>query len=98
MLLQWALDNDGKGVDELWKDVLPADVSEDDKASWFHDFKWLLTQGFVTLFEDGQVFYSKKVETNEQPKKAEAPAKEETEPAPAAETPEALEEETPSEE
>ncbi len=98
VLLQWALDNDGKGVDELWKDVLPADVSEDDKASWFHDFKWLLTQGFVTLFEDGQVFYSKKVETNEQPKKAEAPAKEETEPAPAAETPEALEEETPSEE
>ena len=97
VLLQWALDNDGKGVDELWKDVLPADVSEDDKASWFHDFKWLLTQGFVTLFEDGQVFYSKKVETNEQPKKEEAPAKEETAvseapEAPVAEAPETAEE------
>jgi len=69
-LLKWSIANDGKGVEQLWKDVLPADVTDEDKAQWYHDFKWLLTQGFVTLMEDGQVFFSKKQE-NSPPKEKE---------------------------
>ena len=61
-LLQWALANDGKGIDLLWKDLLPKDVSEEEKAQWYHDLKWLLTQGFLSLMEEGQIFYSKKQE------------------------------------
>lgn len=70
-LLQWALDNDGKGVDDLWKTLLPEDVSEEVKAEWFQDFKWLLSQGFVILEENGTVFYSKKEEPKPAPPKKE---------------------------
>ncbi len=64
-IVNWAIKNDGKGIDQLWQELLPADISEDDKAQWFHDLKWLLTQGFVTLMKDGEVFYSRKKEQSE---------------------------------
>jgi len=77
-LMQWAFDNDGKGVEDLWKEILPETISDDDKAQWFHDLKWLLSQGYVSLHEDGKVTFSKKVA--EQPKKEKkAPQAEQTE-------------------
>ncbi len=80
-LLKWALANDGKGIDQLWSDILPKDISEDDKAQWYHDLKWLLTQGFVTLMEEGQVYFSKKQENTPPAPKVEESAKSDKTPA-----------------
>ncbi len=64
-IMNWAKSNDGIGVDELWKAVLPENVEEQEKSEWFHDFKWLLSQGYLSLLEGGQVFISKKEATAE---------------------------------
>lgn len=66
-LLEWTSKNNGKGIDALWGEVLPKEVSDEEKAEWFHDLKWLLTQGYVSLQEDGTLYSSKK-ETKDEPK------------------------------
>jgi len=78
-LLKWSIANDGKGVEQLWKELLPKDISDEEKAQWYHDFKWLLTQGYVILMEDGQIFFSKKQENTPPPVKKEEKAPEKTE-------------------
>jgi len=57
-ILKWISDNSGKGIDELWKAVLPAEVSDEEKAAWYRDFHWVLSQGYVVLLENGFVHLS----------------------------------------
>ncbi len=57
-LLKWAGENSGAGIDELWKQLLPADVAEEQKKEWFHDLHWMINQGYIVLLSDGRIFTS----------------------------------------
>lgn len=76
-ILEWTQKNDGAGVDKLWSELLAKDITEEEKAEWFHDLKWLLSQGYASLLEDGQLFFSKKEDASDTPKakKSKKPAK-----------------------
>lgn len=77
-LLSWVAHHSGKKIERLWKDVLPKDVSDEEKLGWYHDLHWLLNQGYVLLMADSTLFLSKPAEglDLEPPKKAQpAPQK-----------------------
>lgn len=61
-LLSWVAHNSGKKIERLWKDVLPNEVSDQEKLGWYHDLHWLLNQGYVLLMADSTLFLSKPVE------------------------------------
>ncbi len=93
-MLAWIAKEDGKTLEELWKAVLPADADKETKQNFYHDFHWLLNQGFVLLMADSSVHLAKaKVEPKAESKaaqKAKSEAKAEKAESPAeqkAETP-----------
>ncbi len=57
-ILNWVKENSGKGIDELWKSTLEADVTEEVKTLWFHDLHWMLNQGYLVLLENGRLYLS----------------------------------------
>ena len=87
-ILKWAQENSGAGIDELWKDVFPEAITEEEKAGWYHDLHWLLNQGYLVLLENGTLHLSsdsKKKPVRKQAKKTGKPsAKKEATPKPEA--------------
>jgi len=57
-ILKWSTENSGGGIDQLWKAVLPTDVTEEQKLEWYHDLHWMLNQGFLVLLENGKLHLS----------------------------------------
>lgn len=58
VMLAWILGNPGGGIDALWKTVLPEEVTDEVKKSWYHDLHWMINEGFVVLVSDGRIFSS----------------------------------------
>lgn len=58
-MLAWIREQNGKTLEELWKAVLPADADKETKQNFYHDFHWLLNQGFVLLLADSTVHLAK---------------------------------------
>ena len=61
-MLAWITKHSGKTLEDLWKDNLPADADKETKQNFYHDFHWLLNQGFVLLMADSTVHLAKGVE------------------------------------
>ena len=58
-MLAWIKENSGKTLESLWKDNLPEDADKALKQGFYHDFHWLLNQGFVLLLADSTVHLAK---------------------------------------
>lgn len=79
-LRKWVSEHPGAGVDELWKQLLPEDATDEHKKEWYHDLHWMINQGFIILLSDGHIFASSaaKVEVSKKPRsksKSTPPAK-----------------------
>lgn len=57
-IYQWVVANSGAGIDELWKNVCPADIEEKAKFEWYHDLHWLINEGYVIFMNNGLLFPS----------------------------------------
>ena len=58
-MLAWINEHSGKTLEELWKANLPEDSNSETKRNFYHDFHWLLNQGFVILLADSTVHLAK---------------------------------------
>ena len=61
-LLSWITENSGRKLEHLWKALLPAEVSDEDRTGWYHDLHWLLNQGYVLLMADSTIHRAKPIE------------------------------------
>ncbi|MGJ8671370.1 hypothetical protein [Rubritalea sp.] len=68
-LHKWVSDNQGTGVDNLWKALLPEDVTDESKKEWFHDLHWMINQGYMVLLSDGHIYTSSAAKAGELKKK-----------------------------
>ncbi len=57
-IYQWVADHSGAGIDELWKNVCPAEIEEKAKFEWYHDLHWLINEGYVIFMNNGLLFPS----------------------------------------
>lgn len=95
-LIAWLEQNSGKNLEDLWKDILPADADEGMKRGYYHDLHWILNQGYALLMADGILHLAKgRATATSEEKTKEAPKAEQSKapetPTPEAETPEAKE-------
>lgn len=58
-IVRWLDANPDSKLEDLWKDVLPDNEGEPPKE-WLVDLFWLLSQGHVLLFSDGNLVLPKK--------------------------------------
>ncbi|MFC5050219.1 hypothetical protein ACFPK9_06315 [Rubritalea spongiae] len=68
---QWTSENQGAGIDALWKALLPAEVTDEVKKEWFHDLHWMINQGYMVLLSDGHIYTSSAAKSGELKKKKE---------------------------
>lgn len=90
-MMAWVREHSGAGIDELWKEVLPAEIDADGKKLWYHDLHWMINQGYVIFMSDGHIFDANGTKKSSAEKPAENPAAEA--PAPVAEVKEEVKEE-----
>lgn len=55
---EWIVANEGGGIDELWKAVLPENVTDEAKLEWYHDLHWLINEGYVIFMNTGRLYPS----------------------------------------
>lgn len=82
-LHQWVDAHAGAGIDAMWKELLPEDISEKDKLEWYHDLHWLINEGYVVFMNSGHLFPSSaaKKKKAEPAANRESPNQEKPEPA-----------------
>lgn len=66
----WMLEHSGQPVDKMWEAVLPKDLAEEENDNWLKDLKWMLTEGYLVLLENGRLHLS-----SDSKKKTGSPAK-----------------------
>ncbi len=55
---KWIVDNEGAGIDELWKAVWTEEIEDKVKHEWYHDLHWLINEGYVVFMNSGHLFPS----------------------------------------
>ncbi len=65
----WINENIGGGIDELWKQVCPADIDDKAKFDWYHDLHWLINAGFVIFMNSGLLYPSSASKKSAPPQK-----------------------------
>lgn len=58
LINKWIVDNEGAGIDELWKSVWPEEIEDKVKHEWYHDLHWLINEGYVVFMNSGHLFPS----------------------------------------
>jgi len=66
-IIDWVSKNNGKQLDQLWKELFPENISDEDKKAWYHDLHWLLNQGFLLLFSNNTLNIGKTAPPPQQP-------------------------------
>jgi len=87
----------GVPLKEFWEDVMPADVTAEQKHDWLQDFQWLLSQGHIIFLSDTTVHLSKQTPQAEASAKKEEPKEPVKSEEPPAEKPAEEKEETSTE-
>ena len=65
----------GITLKEFWQEVMPDDVTDEQKHEWLQDFQWLLGQGHLILLSDTSVHLAKSHEVTPQQRKADVDEK-----------------------
>ncbi len=84
-IFEWIIGHTGAELPKLWEQLFPSDIEEEAKLEWYHDFHWLINEGYVILLENGKVFVAKKAVPDEAKTSPPKPKEKKVDPAVSAE-------------